>query len=199
MNFPNFLKALFHSGKIDLPHIIPPITEAEELEAALILENEYERFVQDTYHPIPAYHSKAAMWSAKYIYRTAFALLLRDKTPKELKEMLLPYKGRTTPSTIISIDICMKSLPDLMMVARGIAPNDPLIQILNATCHKWPLSTIRIKQTNPSNLTQVKKDDSLFNIYLDRIIRFRRKDLWKKDEDLQEKIKERIGESISSI
>jgi hypothetical protein len=69
-----------------------------------------------------------------------------------------------------SVDLTFRYLPDLVRIAKSIASEDPLIELLMKRCRQWPLSSVGVKGTGEVPLGSIAESPGLMQIYVDRIL-----------------------------
>lgn len=90
----------------------------------------------------PNFDAKAALWAAKTLYFACQFMLHRDLEKKDLEAIFTDYPGPKTPSAILSIDLCLRFLPDVISHCRVISPEDLMIPLLEYQLQQWHYSGI---------------------------------------------------------
>ena len=142
MTLPDFIDELRHHGTITVAGEPGPLAE-EESEAALARLRAC--YAEDELYqpaPVPAFAPDAALWAARYLYRATQLLLLRELDETAVQEWLPEFAGPATPAAHYSADLLLRHLPDLLTLARALAPADALVQRLLRTLADWPLSAV---------------------------------------------------------
>lgn len=103
------------------------ISRKEENDAAEYLETEFEKerleFLSDTI----SYDKEAAIWAAKVLYHSAQLYLIRENTAKDLNKLIPPFNGKRDVSAILSADLSLRFLPQIILALKNADPEDPLI------------------------------------------------------------------------
>ena len=168
-------------------------TRAEEMTVGDFLQKEYEKEIAGFPGRPPSYQREAAVWAAELIYNASQLLLSRDKGGKDLEQLLAAYRGGIDAAAILSADLCLRFLPDVIGKAREINPDDALILLLEEVLCVWHYSGIgyfkdmvfgqsgsahagaRILDAGEEEGVwgPVLADDCLRRLYVDRVIRGR--------------------------
>ncbi|ACU63246.1 hypothetical protein [Chitinophaga pinensis] len=170
MTLSEFISSLINKGEVRVAHVLQDFDEEEIRLARIHLQQYYTDDINDMPGQAPPYNEKAALWAAAYLYRTIQFLLLRHLEAAELKHYLPPFDGEQTPAAIYSADLCLRYLPDIFLLAKGISPEDPLVKILVVLAAQWPLSAATIPEVSTEGLSSILEHPSLKSTYIDRII-----------------------------
>ena len=117
-------------------------TAKEEKTVADLLRGEYIKEVLNFPGAAPSFEPDAAVWAARIVFNASQLLLFREKDAQDIVELLSPYSGPMTPAAILSADLCLRCLPDVIVKAREINPDDPLIGLLEDLLQVWHYSGI---------------------------------------------------------
>ncbi|MDJ1501396.1 hypothetical protein [Xanthocytophaga agilis] len=170
----DFITDLTQQGNVTVNATIEPFSEIEKQEACQVLEQYYATTLVDIPHTAPAFLPEAALWGAMLIYRACQSILLRHLTESQVRTYLLPYSGPPSAEAIYSIDLTLRFLPDLMHFAKGLSPDDVLVQLLRNTAQSWPFSSVGVDiEENSDHTTFIRLHPSLKYTYVDRIIQKR--------------------------
>ena len=93
----------------------------------IILREFYERDVLTMPGDVPAFHSEAAVWAARYVFYVSQLILLRDVDEDVMQGYLSPFEGMHSAEAIYSADLLLRFLPDLFRLGSGLSPGDPLV------------------------------------------------------------------------
>jgi hypothetical protein len=119
----------------------------------------------------PALSLAAAEWAARRLYRGCQALVCREMPLPAVQQFLAEScTVPQSPSTIYSVDLLFRFLPDLVAFARRVNRNDPLIGELLALARDWPLSSVGIEGVQGVDPRGFLDDPSLRQLYVDRIL-----------------------------
>jgi hypothetical protein len=121
----------------------------------------------------PEFSSDAAVWAACRLYRCCQAVAKRELEAEALRaELLTPYPGKIGPGEIFSADLCLRQLPELRRLARGLAFNDPLLGCLDTLGKAWPLSSVGMELGDfVADLKPFWECRALRQLYVDRIMK----------------------------
>ena len=157
-------------GKVSVKGQIDPFDGNDTDQAKQLLKKYYEEDRIEMPYTAPEYSEEAALWAAEYLYKAVQLTVLRDAGEEVIKEHLKSYTGHTNPSAIFSADLLLRYLPQLFELAKGLAPDDILVQELRNTALQWPFSSIGIELEQPAADEIILENLSLRYAYIDRII-----------------------------
>lgn len=162
----SFVKSLLESGAVGVS--APPGMPEEWGEAVV----ELDRIARpELTGEAPALVERAGAWGLSVLYRACQLLAYRDVDGEQVRAMLAtPCPERASPSVCYSVDLSLRYLPDVMSLARGIAPGDPLVASLLTLAEAWPLSSVGIKGLNAMDVGPFAGHPSLRQLHVDRII-----------------------------
>jgi len=175
MSFARFLEALRGDGAVRLADATPP--RPAEVEAArprlaeLLAETSAE-----WPGPLPPAEPAATAWAAELLYRGAQALAFRDVEADVVAGALArPCPAPPGPAAIHSADAFLRYVPELLRLARGVAPGDPLVRGLLDVARAWPLSSVGARGLDPERLDEeqlaaIAAHAGLRRRYVDRIL-----------------------------
>ncbi len=151
-----------------------PITTDVQESVTAFLKEEYERECLEYPNGAPDFDGAAALWAARTIYITAQFLLYREKTGTETSELLPSYGDLQTPGAILSADLCLRFLPDILEKAREISLEDPLIMLLEKHLYQWHFSGVGYPlHKERLDWPLILESDCVRKLYVDRIIQRR--------------------------
>jgi hypothetical protein len=170
-NFCETLKHLRHYEEFVLFGLLSPFNEKEDQEITAWLLLEYEDETKGYPYAAPAFDEAAALWAAKTIYTAGQLLLHREHRLEAFAQMLPSFPGELNAGTILSADIMLRFLPDLISQLDNIDADDSLIPLLEALLTTWHYSGLSysLPDFNPSFDT-ILSNKCLRQLYLDRII-----------------------------
>jgi hypothetical protein len=170
MLLTSFLQDLLATGSITLSG--QPAFEAADLAAAEKLLREYHAEDSlDLPHTAPAFEAAAALWAAQYLYHTGVLAVVRELDEAAIATHLPDFGGEATPAASYSADLSLRYLPDLLQLAKGLAPADALVARLRDTARQWPLSFVGHEPADAGAEAILLAHPALRGAYLDRIIR----------------------------
>ena len=145
-------------------------TAKEEKAVADLLREEYAKEVLNFPGAAPPFEWEAAVWAARIVFNASQLLLSREKDAQDIVELLPPYSGTMTPAAILSADLCLRCLPDIIEKAREINPDDQLIGLLEELLPVWHYSGIGYFRGDLSDFSPILADNCLRLLYIDRVI-----------------------------
>jgi hypothetical protein len=161
-----FVQSLLETGRVKVP---PDETLPADLDEAVALLDASAR--PELAHDPPPLSRQAAAWALTVLYRACRALVFREIDAKTVAQHLSrPCPLPPSPSVCYSADLSLRYLPDVLALARGIAPDDPLVAGLLALARAWPLSSVGVADPGDIDPSPFLADPSLLQLYVDRII-----------------------------
>lgn len=169
--FTEMITRLYQEGEIVLYNNVLNIPADEALITGDFLREVYDWEKQNYPFTPPEFDWTAALWSAKVVYFSAQLLLFRETAIEEVETLLRPYTDPPTINNILSVDICLRFLPDILNKLKAIDPEDELIPILEPFLVQWHYSAFNypIEETN-LDFNTVVSNDCIRQLYSDRII-----------------------------
>lgn len=170
----SFLDTIYHLRTIEqiiLSGKLLIISKQEENDTVSFLENEYEREILEYPGVAPKFNSDAAFWAAKTVYLAAQLLLCREHKISDLALLLPDFNGIEDASTIISADLCLRFLPQIIAEMKRIDPDDSVISILERQLYQFHYSAIGFEiEIQKINFDITASNDCLQQLYIDRIV-----------------------------
>ena len=161
-----FVRSLAETGRVSVP---PDEAIPSDVDPAVCELDTVAR--QDMASDPPALESPAAAWALTLLYRACQALVFREIDAASVEQALAaPCPRPPSPSVCYSADLSLRYLPDLLSLARGIAPSDPLVAGLTALARAWPLSSVGTAGLEDVEVSAFLDHPSLRQLYVDRII-----------------------------
>jgi len=150
---------------------IQEISQKEEQDAADYFESEFEKerleFLSDQ---INCDHG-TAVWAAKLMYHSAQLHLIRENTAKDLNKLIPSFKGKRDVSAILSADLSLRFLPQIISVLQNADPADTLIKMLENILRQFHYSGIGFDlDLENINWEEELKDKTYRKLYLERIV-----------------------------
>jgi hypothetical protein len=139
--FLTFLQEL-RFETIHLSHQWHQVTRQEQERAVQYLYDCYQQETVDYPHQAPVFDDQAALWAALIVYYAAQAILNRKATLEELTGFFDSYKGRVSAGSVLSADLSLRFLPDLLDKLKSVNPDDGLILLLETQLAEWPYAAI---------------------------------------------------------
>ncbi len=172
-----FLYDLQTTGAVTLAARPEPFAEADERAAQALLREWHAADAREWPGTAPGFDPAAASWAARYLYHTVQLALVRELDETVVAEYLPDFAGPVPPEAIYSADLSLRYLPDLLRLAKGLAPGDALVARLHAMAGQWPLSFVGAA-AGPAETgvaaeaeARVLAHPALRQEYIDRIIR----------------------------
>jgi hypothetical protein len=188
-----FIQDIFQHGKVVVAGQVIPFTEQDAQETIQCLHEQYNYQAQELTGPAPAFHPGAAIWAAGFLYRSVQLAMLRELGEEAVNGLLTTYDGPVSPETILSVDISFRYLPNLLGLAKGLAPEDVLVKRLRQAAIQWPFSSVGMTVDGVMDIEPILQDACLRSTYIDRIIEARDKER-SKHVQVNEYIKEALGD-----
>jgi len=145
-------------------------TTEEEKAVGDLLQEEYAKEVMNFPGGAPSFEREAAVWGARIVFNASQLLLSREKGAQDMVALLPSFSGAATPAAILSADLCLRCLPDIIGKAKEINPDDPLIGLLEHLLGDWHYSGIGYVKSDVFDWSPILADDCLRLLYIDRVI-----------------------------
>ena len=142
MLLTGFLHHLLTTGSVTLAGRPAPFEPDDLAAAEAVLRDYHADDARELPGPAPAFDAFAAGWAAAYLYHTVQLALVRELDENVVHDLLRDFDGEITPAVIYSADLTLRYLPDLLRLAKGLAPGDALVARLHAMAGQWPLSFV---------------------------------------------------------
>lgn len=172
MLLTSFLHDLLNTGSITLTGRPAPFTADDLLAADALLQAYHAEDAQELPQRAPAFDAPAARWAAHYVYYTTLLLLARELDETVMETYLPPFSSQLTPEAVYAVDLTFRYLPDLLHLAKGLAPGDALVARLRATARQWPFSFVGAESGDAEAKAEapVLVHPTLRLAYIDRIV-----------------------------
>ncbi len=144
------------------------------------LQNEYQQeMLEYPAKEIPIFDPTGALWAAQTVYIAAQLLLHRENKESDLELLLPDYNISCTPSSVLSVDICLRFLPDILTQLKMIDSEDAIIiNLLERKLLYWHYSGINYELAiDQLDLDKVFVDTALKQAYINRIIMYKKTSL----------------------
>ncbi len=169
-----FLDTIYHLRTIEqiiLYNKIMTVSRSEEIDTTSFLETEYENEILEYPDVAPKFNPDAALWAAKTVYSAAQLLLFREHKISELLEFLPEFHGEIDASALLSADICLRFLPQIILEMKRLDADDLVIPILENHLVQFHYSVIGYEiDIEKINFDILAVNDSLKGLYLNRIV-----------------------------
>lgn len=196
MSVRSFLVELASSGRVHVGRALlekpPSATEVGPILMELDLAARIE-MAGDA----PPLSMGPALWAAWMLYQGCQFLTFREMDAGLVKARLAtPCPAAPSPWVSYSVDLAMRYLPDLVALARGLSPSDPLVAGLLVMARTWPLSSVGITGVGPVQVGGFASHPSLLALYVDRVLE--RKDTTRlEDAQVREAVRAALGDHPS--
>lgn len=174
--FSDFLTQLFDSGTVTVAPALLPIPEKEQTAGVRIIRSRFEALALDYPADMPDFDANAALWAGQLIYYAVHLMVIRDAGAEEVTRLLPPYSTAPTPSAVISADVCLSYLPEILHAAKGFAPGDILVTTLKITARTWPFSAAGLALEGLPDIQAFSEHPALMQTYADRLIQHRQRE-----------------------
>lgn len=173
-NTSSFLDTLFLLRKEECITIfsnIQTISKKEEQDAADYFESEFEKERLEFLSDQLACDKETAVWAAKVFYHAAQLYLIRENTAKDLDQLIPECKGTRNISSLLSADLSLRFLPQVITALQNVDPNDPLIGRLENILLQFHYSGVEYDlDLEKINWEEELKDRTYRKLYLERIV-----------------------------
>jgi hypothetical protein len=169
-----FLDTIFLLRKeecITLFSSLQQISPQEEEEAGDYFETEFEKERLEFLSDQLICNKVAAVWAAKILYHSAQLYLIRENTEKNIENLIPAFKGSRDISSILSSDLSLRFLPQIIVALNSVDPEDPLIAMLEEILTQFHYSGIGYDlDLKNVNWQEELKDKTYRKLYLERIV-----------------------------
>ncbi|RVU02901.1 hypothetical protein EOD41_02890 [Mucilaginibacter limnophilus] len=173
MKLSKFVQGLFTEGVVNVPRQLLEF-HADDLRETAILLQQYQLAERlELAFNAPDFDESAGLWAAQYFYRAIQFVLLRELEEAAIQAYLKAYEEPVTCEAIYSVDLIFRHLAPLFKLSSGLAPSDPLVQMLKETAAAWPYSSVGLDITPSVSTAVIINHPSLKYAYIDRIIQHR--------------------------
>ena len=116
-------------------------------------------------------HILTAVWAAKVVYHSAQLYLIRENTVDNLENLIPKFKGTRDISSVLSADLSLRFLPEIMIALNSIDPEDPLIKMLEAILTEFHYSGVGYNlDLKKVNWEEEFQNNTYRKLYLERIV-----------------------------
>ena len=117
-------------------------SEDEDEFVIQLLQKEYGKFALHFPGTLPDFDPDAALFGAKTVFTAAQLLLLRDVPESGFEQYIPVYAGNMHLGAVLSSDLCLRFLPEIIDHAHHIDRHDDLVPHLEFLLNAWPYSSI---------------------------------------------------------
>jgi len=169
------------------------ISNEDYNKAVIYLEKEYNREALSYPFVCPPFDANAAMWGAKTFYLATQLWLYRENPVDDLKALLPAYNSEINAGAILSADLLLRFLPNVITQLKLVDITDDLILILEDFMKTWHYSGIPyLSSYDGLDFNIVQSDNCLKQLYVNRIIDFNKIE-WTSCPELKETILSNLG------
>lgn len=141
-SFVETIYILRTSSEFNIKENIYKVSKTEEKEVLDFLTMEFDEEKTYCSETNLLFDSKAALWASKIVYYSGQLVFYRENSIKEIEEMLPSFSLSYTPSAVLSADLCLRFLPDIIEKLKTINCDDKIIPILENFLRKYHYSAI---------------------------------------------------------
>lgn len=147
------------------------ISEKEESDAADYFEAEFERERLEFLSDQISFDKETAVWATKILYHSVRLHLIRENTAKDLNRLIPPYSGNRNIPAILSADLSLRFLPQIISALHDADPEDVLMSMLENVLKRFHYSAVGMDlELEPINWEEELKDRTYRKLYLERIV-----------------------------
>jgi hypothetical protein len=169
-----FLDTLFLLRKDECITIftdLQEISKKEEQDAADYFESEFEKERLEFLSDEISCNRETAVWAAKILYHSAQLYLIRENTAKDLHKLIPDFKGKRDISSILSADLSLRFLPQIISALQNVDPEDTLVKMLENILQQFHYSAVELDlDLERINWEEELKDKTYRKLYLERIV-----------------------------
>lgn len=167
-----FLETIYHLRTVE--HLILyskllVLTPEEEKEVVELLRDEYEKEKLQYPFTAPSFDEKAALWGSRIVYFAAQLYLNRTDTAKDLNTLLPAFKNTISASAMLSADLCLRFLPQILGGLRNTDAEDSIIPILEKHLADFHYSNIGYEHNDREYDFALFDNPCFKQLYLNRI------------------------------
>lgn len=173
--FLNMIKNLREHEEIMLYGNILNIDEKDTFEVVEFLKNEYQLETLEYPYKVPKFDEKAALWAAQTVYIASQLMLYRENKDSDIELLLPDYTGEFNASAILSCDLCLRFLTEILFQLKLIDSEDILIQVLEHKLNRWHYSGINYALAiEKLDFKDFFLDICFEQLYINRIIEYKK-------------------------
>ncbi|NIF07123.1 hypothetical protein F3J23_16945 [Chryseobacterium sp. Tr-659] len=147
------------------------ISTKEEIEAGDYFETEFEKERLEFLSDQLSCHKETAVWAGKVLYHSAQLYLIRENTEKNIEKLIPKFKGTRNISSILSADLSLRFLPQVIAALNAVDPVDTLIPVLEDILTIFHYSGVGYDlDLKNVDWKEELKDNTYRKLYLERIV-----------------------------
>ncbi|WP_267598493.1 hypothetical protein [Chryseobacterium sp. CY350] len=147
------------------------ITKKEDEDAGNYFETEFEKERLEYLSDQIDCNKETAVWAAKVLYHSVQLYMIRENTAKDLNILIPELKEIRNISSILSADLSLRFLPQIISALQHADSEDPLVKILENILQNFHYSGIGFDlNLEKINWEEELKDKTYRKLYLERIV-----------------------------
>jgi hypothetical protein len=139
-----FVTDLLRTGDVLLSPVLEEFTRDDMAQTAGLLAKFHAWDALEMPLEVPEFDPYAAVWAARYVCRCLQFVMIRNWGEALFPQFLSAFDRPKDASAIYSADLCLRHLPSIFALAKGLSPDDPLVKNLRQTAADWPFSSVGI-------------------------------------------------------
>lgn len=167
-----FLETIYHLRTIEqiiLYDKVMEVTAQEEKETIEFLRDEFDKEKLEYPFEAPKFDEEASIWASKIIYFATQLLLNRSDTKKDLVKFLPVFKNHVTVATMLSADLCLRFLPQIIQEFKNIDADDVIIPMLENHLKMFHYSAIGFENEKAIIDYKLFDNQCFKQLYLNRV------------------------------
>lgn len=150
------------------------IDEPDKQATVAFLKEEYHTEALDYPFHAPEFDAEVALWAAQTVYTAAQILLYRQHNVADLPALLPDFLLDPTPSRVLSADLTLRFLPDMLSQAQYLDPEDAVIPLLETKLIHWHYSGVAAKlPLEKLDFRYIADNACTYQLYTNRIIQYK--------------------------
>ncbi|MEM9824038.1 MAG: hypothetical protein AAF985_23335 [Bacteroidota bacterium] len=168
------IQQLREDEEVMLYALLLNISNKSAWEVAEYLAQAYQEESLNYPHQAPPFEIKAALWGASTVYIAAQLMLYRENKVAEVNSFLPPFDQAITPGAVLSVDLCLRFLPDIVRELKNIDQEDLLIPLLEDYLKTWHFSGVNYRLADETlDFTVIQSNQCVHQLYADRIVTYK--------------------------
>lgn len=169
------LNGLYTDNLLNLKARFLKIEDVDTEIALEFLRYIYNKEVVEYPYSPPPFDEKAALWASKILFYFAQLTIHRDQEISQLGDLLAAYTGEKTESAILSADLSLRFLPQIIQILESIHIEDEAIHLILKILHNWHYSGLfHHLDARKIHFTEIYHLPCLQTLYVDRVIEQKR-------------------------
>ncbi len=105
------------------------------------------------------------------MYHSAQLYLIRENTAKDLNKLIPPFNGKRDVSAILSADLSLRFVPQIILALQRADPEDRLIKLLENILIRFHYSAVGFDlELGNISWEEELKDNTYRKLYLEKIV-----------------------------